>query len=58
MSLEMEETTEISACQRVDSTATCANAQAFPTDGANCKDTIPLRPNNDVGLAYERSLII
>ena len=24
----------------------------------NCKDTIPLRPNDDVGLAYERSLTI
>ena len=23
-----------------------------------CKDTIPSRPNNDVGLAYERSLTI
>ena len=32
--------------------------QAFPTDGANCRDTIPLRPNTDVGLAHERSLTI
>ena len=30
MSPEMEETAEVSAYQRVDSTATCANAQAFP----------------------------
>ena len=25
--------------QELDSTTTCANAQAFPTDGANCKDS-------------------
>ena len=56
MSPEMEETTEISACQRVDSTAIYANAQAFPTDGANCRDTVLLRPNKDVGLSDERSL--
>ena len=30
MSPEMEEIAEVSACQGVDSTATCANAQAFP----------------------------
>ena len=30
MSPETEETLGISACERVDSTATCANAQAFP----------------------------
>ena len=24
----------------------------------SCKGTIPLRPNNDIGLAYERSLTI
>ena len=27
---EMEETAEVFACRRVDSTATCANAHAFP----------------------------
>ena len=28
------------------------------SDKQPCKGTIPLRPNNDVGLAYERSLTI
>ena len=31
---------------------------SLPTDGANCRDTILLRPNNDVGFAHERSLTI
>ena len=26
--------------RRVDSTTTCANVQAIPTDGANCRDKI------------------
>ena len=31
---------------------------SLPTDGANCRDTNLWRPNNEVGLARERSLTI
>ena len=34
-----------------------ANTQAFPTDGANCKDTIRNEPNS-VGFAREKAQIM
>ena len=50
MSLEVEEPSQTFARQRLNSTVTCANAQAFPTDGANCRVPIIWRPKNDIGL--------
>jgi len=47
--LETEELSQILVWQRLDSAITCANAQAFPTDGANCKDTIFNDPRMTLG---------
>ena len=50
MLLEMtKELSQSLVWQELDPTTACTNAQVFPTDDANCKDSICNDPKNGIG---------